>query len=607
MRAAFVLPSHMPGIFISYRRADSDGWAGRLRDALRVRFGDLVFQDVDNIADGEIFSDVIDRALRECDVALVIIGPNWASALDEQGRRRLDQEDDWVRTETAMVLNRRIRVIPVLVGGANVPRAEELPEELRSLTRRQAREIRSTSWDSDVALLSNHLRQIVGHRQKRSPWLYAAPAALVLAGVATFLGIRYLAPSSSDMTANSSATMTAPVAPPLRETPTPPPRAGAATEALDSAKRAATAELSRGVASTEPPPVSSAAQEKAVPAPAPRVAEAPKGEAPPPARVVEPPKREAPPPARVAEPSKREAPPVRVAEAPPREAPPARTSRRSEPEPPAPASIRADPVPVRPPPAAPAPQIATAPRAPAAAPEPRRAPVAPVEAEPAAVAPPATPKPPPTRTAVLHLPNKSPAARELKIGDSWTYRLREVLYGRNLAVVTHEIGGGDGSGIRETVRLGERAGGTVTERRLPLEPRMFEQSLDQTTTLYEFAPFMAAYSDLQPGMRWSSIAAGAHVEGGNDWRYSGKVAGRESVRVPAGSFEAIKAELEGQREIAFPTTRDVYNETVASYQQYAIWFVPEIGRAVKYERRTYNRARRLLEHERYELVSYRSK
>ena len=154
----------MAGIFISYRRADSDGWAGRLRDALRAQFGGDVFQDVDSIPDGEIFSEVIDRALQECDVALVIIGPNWATARDEDGRR-LDQEEDWVRTETAMVLNRKIRVIPVLVGGASLPRAEELPEELRSLTKRQAREIRSNSWDSDVALLTNHLKQIVSDQR----------------------------------------------------------------------------------------------------------------------------------------------------------------------------------------------------------------------------------------------------------------------------------------------------------------------------------------------------------------------------------------------------------------------------------------------------------
>ena len=76
----------MPGIFISYRRADSDGWTGRLRDTLRARFGKRVFHDVDNIPDGEIFSDVIDRALQECEVALIIIGPNWATARDERGQ-----------------------------------------------------------------------------------------------------------------------------------------------------------------------------------------------------------------------------------------------------------------------------------------------------------------------------------------------------------------------------------------------------------------------------------------------------------------------------------------------------------------------------------------
>ena len=186
----------MPGIFISYRRTDSDGWAGRLRDALRVRFGDIVFQDVDNIADGEIFSEVIDRALQACDVALVIIGPTWASARDEQGRRRLDLEEDWVRTETSMVLNRKIRVIPVLVGGARLPRAEELPEELRSLTKRQAREIRSTSWDSDVALLASHLEQIVGS-PRRKLWLYAAPAVIAAAVLGVFFGARFFGPSGT--------------------------------------------------------------------------------------------------------------------------------------------------------------------------------------------------------------------------------------------------------------------------------------------------------------------------------------------------------------------------------------------------------------------------
>src|SRR5688572_5673678 len=201
----------MAGIFISYRRADSDGWAGRLRDALRARFGDLVFQDVDNIADGEVFSEVIDRALQNCNVALVVIGPNWATARDEHGRR-LDHEEDWVRTETAMVLNRKIRVIPVLVGGARLPRAEDLPEELRSLTKRQAREIRSNSWDSDVALLAKQLEQIVGPPRKRTMWVYALPALAVVAAIGAFLAGRDTGQLAPDR-APPERTATAPVIP----------------------------------------------------------------------------------------------------------------------------------------------------------------------------------------------------------------------------------------------------------------------------------------------------------------------------------------------------------------------------------------------------------
>jgi hypothetical protein len=218
----------------------------------------------------------------------------------------------------------------------------------------------------------------------------------------------------------------------------------------------------------------------------------------------------------------------------------------------------------------------------------------------------------------LNLPNRPASARELKIGDSWTYRLREVRFDKNLATVTHEIGGGDKSGIREVVRIGgrksgaesgaEATGGSAqagTQRRLPLEPRIFEQQLDQNATLYEFSPFITAFSELQPGVTWNKIAGAKSTDSINDWRFSGKVTGRERVRVPAGNFDAIRAELEGQLDITFPSTRDPFSETNASYQTYSVWFVPEIGRAIKYERRTYNRGRRLLEHEQYELISYR--
>jgi TIR domain len=151
----------MPGIFISYRREDSSGHAGRIGDRLRQRFGDLVFQDVDNIADGEVFETVIDRALGACDVALIVIGRNWLTSTDQAGRRRLDDPGDWVRTEIRMVLSRNIRVIPVLVGGAAMPSSEALPDDVRQLLKRQAREIRDTSWDSDMDSLVKRLEQIV--------------------------------------------------------------------------------------------------------------------------------------------------------------------------------------------------------------------------------------------------------------------------------------------------------------------------------------------------------------------------------------------------------------------------------------------------------------
>ena len=109
---------------------------------------------------------------------------------------------------------------------------------------------------------------------------------------------------------------------------------------------------------------------------------------------------------------------------------------------------------------------------------------------------------------------------------------------------------------------------------------------------------------MRPGVAWNDVATGNGSEG---WRVSGKVTGRERVRTPAGTFDAIKAELQGRRELTHPTTLDAYYEPIAARLTYAVWFVPEIGRAVKYERRTFNRASRMLEHEQYELVSYNLK
>jgi hypothetical protein len=151
----------MGGIFISYRREDASGHTGRLRDHLQTRFGSLVFQDVYNIPDGENFDNVLSKALEACDVALIVIGRRWLSATDSQGRRRLDDPNDWVRVETRQLLQRNIRVIPVLVGGATMPQSHELPADVEGLAKRQAREVRDTAWEADVRALVQRLSQIV--------------------------------------------------------------------------------------------------------------------------------------------------------------------------------------------------------------------------------------------------------------------------------------------------------------------------------------------------------------------------------------------------------------------------------------------------------------
>ena len=142
------------GIFISYRRQETKDFAGRLYDRLADRFGEgHVFMDVDTIASGADFAREIDRAVRACTVLLAIIGPNWLTVTDRQGRRRLDDPDDFVRLEIEAALARGVRVIPVLAEGTVMPGMEDLPESLAGLAHRNAVFIRHESFRSDAGRL----------------------------------------------------------------------------------------------------------------------------------------------------------------------------------------------------------------------------------------------------------------------------------------------------------------------------------------------------------------------------------------------------------------------------------------------------------------------
>jgi hypothetical protein len=172
-------------VFLSYRRNDVGGYAGRLSDALRERLGaKSVFQDVTAIALGEAFTAAIDRALDESDAVVAVIGPGWLTASKPEGAPRLFEPDDYVRLELARALQREVRVIPVLVGGASLPTADALPEDLRGLVERQGMVLRDESWHQDVETLVRALRgEPALPTIRRRPWLISGAVAVVLIGL----------------------------------------------------------------------------------------------------------------------------------------------------------------------------------------------------------------------------------------------------------------------------------------------------------------------------------------------------------------------------------------------------------------------------------------
>ena len=154
----------MPAIFISYRREDSAGYAGRMHEELEGRLGsDQVFRDADTLRAGQDFEDAIRERLRDCQTCLVLIGPNWVRSQTDAGERRLDQPGDYVCMEVAGALARPdVLVVPVLVGGARMPGSAELPEVIRPLARRQALSVRDEAWEADMDRLAASLRRNAG-------------------------------------------------------------------------------------------------------------------------------------------------------------------------------------------------------------------------------------------------------------------------------------------------------------------------------------------------------------------------------------------------------------------------------------------------------------
>ena len=207
----------MPDIFISYRRADTSGYAGRLYDQISAYLGkDHVFMDVTAIEPGSDFADTIEQKVATCDALIALIGKNWLTIRDEQNHVRLGTQEDFVGIEIAAALKRNVEVIPVLVGGAKMPRKQELPESLQLLSRRQALEISDVHFIRDVADLVEVLKKSSGAQAvSSSRWIKPALAgAFCLVAVAAGIWVWQ---SSSHPSQPKETHAVTPASPPLEK------------------------------------------------------------------------------------------------------------------------------------------------------------------------------------------------------------------------------------------------------------------------------------------------------------------------------------------------------------------------------------------------------
>lgn len=530
----------MDGIFISYRRQDASGFAGRLHDRLVAEFGkSRVFMDVEHIEVGVDFVTAIEQAVSSCRVLIVVIGDGWLDSRDDDGKRRLEDPEDFVRLEIKAALARNIRVVPVLEDGAKMPRADELPDDLRSLARRQAITVHHNQWEGSTGTLVHALQRLLGegagsgdgrdhgHPRRdngggqggtgggdtthdtahdttpdtRTRWAVALGAVSALAAGAWWLSSR---PGTA---------------------PEPPPGVVAATRPAPGPASSVATAPSASVSVPATPGVGAAAR----PAPAP--ASAP-----------------------VASPMAPTRPPSQAIPAP---SPPPVAAR--EPRPPAPAI-------------------------PTPAPAPREAGAAPATPAPAPRA--AAPAPAPAIAVHPGLP---------QVGQSWTYRLRgkwPTSPNRSVVITVSELR--DGMVVD---RLSDPAADAPALRRSRAGQAGFVNWPGIGT---EFSPYLAGI-DLTG---WSGRGFSTPDVDGQwtQWHSQGATIGRESVEVPAGRFDAVKVEVWSTRAASGgPATAAI--EPVRIH--YLMWYVPQVQRHVRMQRRVISAGGQEIERDVFELVARR--
>lgn len=189
-------------VFLSYRRDDAAHITGRIADAIAARIGrDRVFVDVDSVAPGEDFVRKIEASIQASGTFIAVIGSNWLTAATPQGQRRIDLDGDFIRLEVRTALAAGLRIVPVLVDNAPMPRAEDLPEDVRQFVRHNAVHLNHTTFTRDIQAL---LDVIDARPAKPRPRLTAlampvGAAAVVLATLAFTLMPRTAPPLATSI------------------------------------------------------------------------------------------------------------------------------------------------------------------------------------------------------------------------------------------------------------------------------------------------------------------------------------------------------------------------------------------------------------------------
>lgn len=652
----------MNGIFISYRRDDAAGYAGRLYDRLATRFGgERVFMDVEGIEPGTDFVEAIERAVGSCEVLIVIIGSDWLNAVDASGQRRLDDPADFVRLEAAAALARNIRVVPVLVEGAVMPRADQLPPELAPLARRQAVELSHKQWDSSSGELIATLERILERDKPSAPaeqspapsvartalpppapigpdlrkWGIAAAILLAIGGTLALLRPwreEAKAPTAQQPAAPAKSAEPPPAlasAPPATVSPQPP----AAAPSVPAAQQPIAAETKPAPAPAAPAPAPAAPPAKTTPATPPVVAAPvqPKAEAAPPPRIVRFESKRAgdklllcygvanaveavitPQPGAV-KPSAQEC--VSVAT----EARQTYTlSARN-----AAGSVVTRSVTVDVPPSPPAERLVAVPELIG---KPRREAVAELERAGFQVRVVEDELDPQASGAAgsvvaqlprggeqlqaggrvtLQIMSEAPPQAAIapsplpRVGDTWQYRYSSIWKNVEPRTFVHSVTAVSEREIRETMSLGP--GGKAVESKAFGPEARFVEWRGAGYYRPEFNPFLQSFGALQTGSGWRSLATPVEDPFYGDWYTQGRVVGWDSVVVPAGSFKALRVELNSNRN-ASGSPAMLASEPVRVW--HVVWYAADAKRTVKHMRTVFSAKGGKLDEDTYELVKY---